>query len=378
MRSNQGATPLAVAIQHEQLEAVRFLLKKENDQNFDILSYLFPALPPIIESIESLFPHNAGKEEKLHDGYTLLHCAARTGNKEIVEELLKSSKRARQLINQQTNEGITPLMLACQAGCVPLVQYLIDQGAKATLEMKNGTTALDIAVKSDNLALCEILFPLSNLSVKTVQTALKNASFEINKLFAARSSYAMVKSPNGDNPFMMALQEANIPVAAFLLKRLNEVFLYRKNDLGVCPVLFSAECGFYTILEELVKRRPDAVPKMELFKRLLKAGFSGNNAFFEKMIREAQLSQKELQELLGVAASAGNCLGIEKILLPKGVDLASFKDAKGWKIEQYLAKFNDRLQLEQYGRKNPVSILDGEGKTLAYIAAENGSWDVLG
>lgn len=346
-QSNQRATPLIVAIQNGQLEAVKFLLS-----------------------------NNARADVKLIDGYTVLHCAVHAEDESIIKVLLENSE-ALTSINATTNEGITPLMLACQAG-ISLIPDLVGKGANPKLKAKNGMTALDFAVKRNEFALCKYLFPLSNLSSNTIETAIRKSSLEINILLSKSENYLYYCNSLEDTPLHLSLRYGNLPVAQHLLTLIHDATkLLAKNKIDESPMQLAAQGGFYEIVEKILELEVSAAPK-ELVTYLIKGGYRGGNNGLDQYIKEASFNEQQLQELLLIAAEKGNYLAISNILIPKGVDVDQLVGTNEWKIEHYLAKA-DAIYLfnHQWKKNRDLFSKDQQEKSLAYIAAENGSWRVF-
>ncbi len=54
------------------------------------------------------------------------------------------------LVNQQTNQLITPLHLACQGGSLETIQILILHGGNYKLKDQNGSNCLHIGIRKRN------------------------------------------------------------------------------------------------------------------------------------------------------------------------------------------------------------------------------------
>ncbi|KIC73732.1 hypothetical protein DB42_BR00130 [Neochlamydia sp. EPS4] len=345
--SNQGATPLIVAIQHKQSKTIQWLIHR-----------------------------GAWGDAMLNDGYTVLHCIAHQGDLKPIKIILEQSEKAVKIINAETNEGITPLMIACAGGSYSLVDYLLKKGADPKKRAKNGKTALDYALKHDNLQLCQLLTLQSSLTPFTIEMAIKKNSLEINQLLSQLPGYLDYKNAIRDTPLLMALRYAHLPVAMNILNLTTDVRdLSTKNKLKESPIELAIRGKFYPFLEVLLERGAEITPQ-RLFKLLLQTGYKGGSPFIDSIFKNTHFTQIELQDLLLSAAKAGNHVAISNLLIPQGVNLDTIKDTKGWKIEHYLAQ-SDGIYLfrKRYQQtKDPLQPLAAEGgKTLPYLAGENGS-----
>lgn len=91
-------------------------------------------------------------------GNTLLHAAAALGSLEVVRSLIENGKIP---LDIQNDNQETPLYTACQAGHVKVIDYLLDNGARAS-----------IATKQERLTALHWLFTLPAGCVCSVATRL--------------------------------------------------------------------------------------------------------------------------------------------------------------------------------------------------------------
>ncbi len=75
---------------------------------------------------------------------TCLHvaCGCKHGNLDIVKILVEHKAD----INKTNSFGVTHLMNACIAGHDHIVEYLLENGANASLTTKSGDSALSLAI----------------------------------------------------------------------------------------------------------------------------------------------------------------------------------------------------------------------------------------
>jgi len=360
--NNQGATPLIVAIQHRQSSAVEFLLSE-----------------------------GASVGAKLHDGYTVVHCAVQQGDVRIIQMVLSSLQdnymRHSQsstnddlaILNAMTEEGLTPLMIACRQGLYSAVDLLIKAGANVNQKSRKGVSALEIAVEMNRLDLCQLLSKREIPNLRIIDIAIKRCSLEINLLLAGLSNYFTYVNCWGDTPLLIAIKYANIPVALHILSRAaGQKQIDAKNRFGETPILLAIKGKFYSLVAALLIQRACITP-FELFKLLLAYGYTGQDEIVNGYLK-VHLSDSELQDLTLTAAKNGNYVGISNLLVIRRVDLSRIKGERGWGIDHFLAKFDGifLFRMRQQQIKNlRLALEQEEGKTLAYIAGENGSLRVL-
>ena len=326
---------------------------------------------------EALVSLRAKIDIRLSNGYALIHCAVHRGNLQIVGFLLKSSKDSKKLVNEVTPEGITPLMLAKS---VALIDLLIKAGADPKLKAKNGKTALDFAVKRDDLDACKWLLPLSTYSASTIEYAIKKGSIEINQLLAIQTHYIHYRNSVDDHPLIMALRFANLPLVEHLLNKIKDPnIINAPNKLGETPLEIAALGGFYPIVAALIKKG-GIIDQKKLFSLLLKSGYTKHHSQIKPLLHQKKWDQPDIQDLLLIAAKAGNYLAISNLLIPMGADLNQLKTSQDWKIEHFLATCDGIFLFRKcfLNAKDLLLKLPKEGnKTVAFLAGENRSLRVL-
>lgn len=347
-QSHQGTSPLDTAIQHEKRENVQFLLSQ--GASFTTQS----------------------------SGFTSLHTALHQANIPIIYDLLKSKETVKS-INESSDEGGTPLMLACELDDPKLLQTIIQKGGNPDTKRKDGITAIEIALLRKCKANLEILLQHSKPSPHAIETAAKGSSIEILQLLITFSNLYAYRNAFNDTVVHVAIRNGNIPGALFLIKQCSDIELLRienKND----ETAFSLSCslGIWEIVEELVKKT--VVRRTDIEKCLPSIIYSSYDPIVKKLLNDLILEDSKWQKALLLAAQVGNYLFISQVLLEKGVPLHKVKGPKGWKIQHYLAKCDGISLFKTILSKtedflNPLA--EEDRKTLPYIAAENKSSRIL-
>lgn len=87
---------------------------------------------------------HADLHNQTYDGFLPIHYASLHGHDQSVELILSKSPDT---VNEQTNQLLTSLHLACQCGSLETIQTLISHGANVNLKDQNGCNCLHIGKK---------------------------------------------------------------------------------------------------------------------------------------------------------------------------------------------------------------------------------------
>ena len=108
------------------------------------------------------------------NGWNALHYSCFYGREEMTETLIKLFNPPVELINGLTNDGYTPLHLACIKGHINIVRILLFlKEIDVNIVNKNDGTALHIACKKNNMQIVSILVSFkANLNIKDSKNKL--------------------------------------------------------------------------------------------------------------------------------------------------------------------------------------------------------------
>jgi len=106
-----------------------------------------------IDKIKELLEGGADIDDKSRKGYSAIHHAAMKGQLKAVELLIKEDAD----IDNVSEKGSTPLISATYAAHPRVVQVLLAAGADTTLRSKKGNSALDLAIKYDDLISADLI-----------------------------------------------------------------------------------------------------------------------------------------------------------------------------------------------------------------------------
>ena len=159
--STDGTSPLHVAVYSTELPVVECLLTLgadvnalDNKQHSPLFTATFGGLEAIARVLIA-----AGADSTLSsvEGNTPLIYSAQLTHNGIVKSILEAGVAA---VNQGNNSGHTPLTCACQSGNIGAVRLLVEVGgAKVNLARNDGATALFVSVvqRSNGFACAEYL-----------------------------------------------------------------------------------------------------------------------------------------------------------------------------------------------------------------------------
>ena len=136
--NNLGHTPFVYALSKGQTSIIIYLLSKDIDLNFNIVSYLGSQTFPLhivaqeghVEVVKLLLEKGANIEAINNQGFTSLWIAAYKGHTEIVKVLIAAGAN----IEAIDDEGYTPLEVAARNGHVEVVKLLLEKGAKVDFD----------------------------------------------------------------------------------------------------------------------------------------------------------------------------------------------------------------------------------------------------
>lgn len=160
-QNNECLTPLHIACSQKNAAVIQLLL----DNNADINAKDEEERSPIyiaLENVNTAAIHTlirAGADLKTKDFFsrTPLQYACMIGNLEIFNILIEHLGCDKSIINQQTPEGWTLLMEACQYKHYLIAEKLIEYGIDTTLVDNRGLLALHIAAHCERYNLIELL-----------------------------------------------------------------------------------------------------------------------------------------------------------------------------------------------------------------------------
>ena len=238
--SETGATPLVLAAENGQLEALRFILQHK-DKTVNI-------------------------EAKGAGGGTALHVAARKGHLNIIELLLTNGAD----INAVSETGATPLVLSAQSGKLEALLFVLQHKDKITdIDAKGagGGTALHVAAQEGYSEIIESLLVSGadiNASANDGETPLITAAahgkLEALRIILQHKDKAVnieAKRARGITALHAAAVKDHVDIIELLLT--NGADINAECDTGATPLVLAAENGKLEALKFILQHKDKIV-----------------------------------------------------------------------------------------------------------------------
>ena len=150
-----GTTPIFVAIEARDLDAMKLLVERGADVNASTSAEALSQAPlhvaagqGYIEGVKFLLDHGARIEQLNLFSYTPLAMAAAFGRVEALSLLIERGAA----LDSRNISGNTPLAVAAAAGHAGAVRALVAAGASETIKNNNGQTVYDVAFAAADLS----------------------------------------------------------------------------------------------------------------------------------------------------------------------------------------------------------------------------------
>lgn len=229
--ATEKATALGVAVVAKQYKIVRFLLAVGADVNKKVLKTL--------DATALILAAGAGDEEMLKillDAHALVDLQTKEGNTALMIAVQKGHKRAVELLlargadvnSVNEKNGLTPLIMAASLGHLAIVKLLLNAGADARRVGLEGDTALIWALHQPEPVVLEIALLLLAAGVpvnhqnKEGGFALLDAAYRgysrfVKLLLSAGAAVNMINE-GGGTPLIYAAQEGRADTVQLLLE----------------------------------------------------------------------------------------------------------------------------------------------------------------
>ena len=376
IKNKSGATPFHLAARHNQAGVIHFLTKQ----------YPAPLQTPVLE--------------RMINGMTPLQSALHHGNEEAALAILDIPFSLRSYDLDPTNKSTRvrdPLFYASELGMISVVKRIIKwDGVFQNVVREEGLiTSLHIAAKNGHLEICEALlennFSKVDIAMSSgkmpIHFAIEEGNFAIVKLLVEKR--ALIK-PRGQesNPswidshetiLLTAMLFGNVMISLFLIEEIKKFskidrdkLLNFKNEEGESPLLLAAMNGSWDVIDSLLKAGVVVDSYSELFNILCKRA---DSLYLKAFLKKHPKKEYDFNKAIQVAAQHGNSKALMLLERQEGVNL-NFVDDSGKTLVHYAVQDDRDMTIRKYLRSaDPQTALfpAGHVKSLAYLAAENGS-----
>jgi ankyrin repeat protein len=181
--------------------------------------------------------------------------AASKGDVPLINWLIRNGAE----VNSETDENVTPLMFAVANNMTEAVNALLKYHADVNIVPLNSESPLLAAVKNDNLDIAEALIRDSadiNFSDRYGATPLHYASiygyFYLADMLLYYNADKDIKSKDGTTPLMAAIWSGFADITDILIQ--NGANCEEKDTKGFTPLMLAAQNGDTIIMEMLLKK----------------------------------------------------------------------------------------------------------------------------
>jgi len=358
-RQELGYTPLLFAAKENQTEIARFLGDRGADVN-------------ILSDID---------EPNGESGFSPLLWACWHCNANLAELLIHRGAN----VNQPGREYDSPLIVAAEKGCLPIVKLLIEKGADVNYVTSNDrVTALSAAVVSGHLSVLEYLadhggdLGSRGLSGATLLMLASNRHLDEVMYLGAKGPDFNARNDSGDTAIFYATEantkESSRIIRYLILKGANP---NQFNTRGQSPLMYAARSGNVFGAEALLENGAmvdsqdgDGMTSLHFACFNIKPEASPRIA--ELLIEKgAAINQKNAKgETPLMLASRDSNLGLIRSLLDHSAEIDA-QNIDGWSALMYAA-FHEQVEVIDTlaDRGADIRKINSDGKTATLIAKE--------
>ena len=232
---DEGLTPFHLACQEGHLKIVEFFLGLNMEEFNDVST---------------------------EDGRTLLHCAALSGNMEVVRRLIQSTSCDLSTVDA---EGRTAVHYAARNGCTSMVQMLVEE-YKCNINAvdQTGAMPLHLAAKCGHLETVKYLFsnPLTNAACTEEHgfTPLHLAAYKgrvgvVSYILSEKLISIMCKDKTGRTPLHHAAQTGSLEMVQLLANHPDCDPTCQDKGLKATPLHMAAGSGHLDMVRYLVEEK---------------------------------------------------------------------------------------------------------------------------
>ncbi|XP_043543760.1 transient receptor potential cation channel, subfamily N, member 1 [Chiloscyllium plagiosum] len=323
---------------------------------------------------------------------TPLHYCAHVGNADVLLEVLKyiSSNRIQQVINKQSQNGCSPLLLAAERGHTEMVKILLLNHARVDVFDEHGKAGLHLAAENGHDQISDILLwhkafvnAKTKLGLTPLHLAAQNGYNKLVKLLVETHAASIdALSLSKRTPLHLAAGNGQLDVCNSLLKMKADV---NATDIhGQTPLHLAAENDHSEVVKLFLKQKPELVTSANIEGSTCAhiAASKGSVAVIKELLKfnkagvtTARNKTKESTPLH--LAAAGGHAEVVKVLLEAGAS-ATDENAEGMNTIHLAAKNGHINVLEALKGTVSFKITSTKtGFTALHVAAHFGQMDFV-
>ncbi|CAC5378445.1 unnamed protein product [Mytilus coruscus] len=232
-KDGKGTPPLVAAVQHGHIDICHLLI----DGGCDINAYdsklqrnalHYAVIAKRFDLFELLLKHKPNLDHCDHKGRTIFHRVCAVQEPKYLKKLFHSGFNiTTSLMDQETDDGLTPVIISCQNGNAEQLKELLENGASVNTTDKTGKNALHYC--ADNLE---------------TQCA--------EMLLMREESLIHVQDEQGFTPLHMAVIGGNVPLLKLLVRKGADVDILDAD--GHTPSHWATVCTHLEILDVLIEQ----------------------------------------------------------------------------------------------------------------------------
>ena len=284
---------------------------------------------------------------KTNGGRNCLHFAAFEGYLNICKMLIYKHKVH---LHMTDNDGWTALHCSARSGNCELVAYFAEMGTDIHLKTNDGRNCLHIAALDEHLNLCKMLIDKHKVDVNVadkrgwtaVHFSAQSGNCQLVAYFAEMGTDVHLKTNDGSNCLNIAAYQGHLNLCKMLIDK-HKVDLHMTDNDGWTALHYSAQSGNC----ELV-------------------------AYFAEMGIDIHLKTNDGRNCLHIAALKGH-LNLCKMLIDKHKVDVNVADKRGWTAVHFSAQ-SGNCQLVAYFAEmgTDIHLKANDGNNCHNIAAFQG------